>query len=165
MRRIRQTDNVVKGPLPSSAAATARFAAQREKDTQPELLLRSALHRRGLRYRLHRRPLPDLRRIVDIVFSAPKVAVDVRGCFWHLCPEHRSLPQSNAAWWGAKLARNAERDRETEAALRSAGWLVIVVWEHEDPEIAAERVEACVRARRADGLSGHSSVCDSLSQC
>jgi DNA mismatch endonuclease, patch repair protein len=126
---------------------SARFAAQRERDTQPELLLRRALHRRGLRYRLHRRPLSHLRRTVDIVFPASKVAVDVRGCFWHVCPEHCSFPQSNAAWWAEKLTRNVERDRETETALQSAGWFVIVIWEHEDPELAAERVEASVRSR------------------
>lgn len=82
------------------------------------------------------------------MFPGPKVAVDVRGCFWHACPEHRSLPKANAAWWEAKLARNVERDRETEAALRAEGWCVVVVWEHEDPQLAAERVEACVRSRR-----------------
>jgi DNA mismatch endonuclease (patch repair protein) len=134
--------------------ASARFAAQREKDTQPELLLRRALYRRGLRYRLHRRLLPHLHRAVDIVFPASKVAVDVRGCFWHACPEHRSFPQSNAAWWAAKLARNVERDEETETALRSAGWAVLVVWEHEDPELAAQRVETCVRSRKADVVPG-----------
>lgn len=149
---VRQTDPVAARPLPSSKQASARFVAQREQDTQPELLLRSALHRRGLRYRLHRRPLTHLRRTVDIVFPALKVAVDVRGCFWHVCPEHCSFPRSNTAWWAAKLARNVERDRETEAELISAGWSMVIVWEHEDPEEAADRVEACVRSRRGGGL-------------
>jgi DNA mismatch endonuclease (patch repair protein) len=145
---MRQTTRVAAKPVPSSALASARFVAQREKDTQPELLLRSALHRRGLRFRVHRKILPHLRRTVDIVFPGPKVAVDVRGCFWHACPEHRSLPRSNAAWWEAKLARNVERDHETEAELRSAGWRVVVVWEHEDAQVAAERIEAFIRDRQ-----------------
>jgi G:T-mismatch repair DNA endonuclease (very short patch repair protein) len=85
------------------------------------------------------------------MFPVAKVAVDVRGCFWHACPAHRSFPHSNAAWWAAKLARNVERDEETERELTAAGWAVVVVWEHEDPELAAERVEACVRSRRAGG--------------
>ncbi len=155
MPQVRQTDRVAVRPVPSSAVASARFVAQREKDTKPELRLRRALHRRGLRYRLHRRPLPHLRRTVDIVFPAVKVAVDVRGCFWHVCPEHQSFPQSNADWWAAKLARNVERDQETEAALRSAGWAVLIVWEHEDPELAAQRVETCVRSRRAGAVPRH----------
>jgi DNA mismatch endonuclease (patch repair protein) len=149
---VRQTNPVAARPLPSSELASARFVAQREKDTQPELLLRSALHRRGLRYRLHRRPLSHIRRTVDIVFPGLKVAVDVRGCFWHVCPEHCSFPQSNSSWWATKLARNVERDEETESELLSAGWSVVVVWEHEDPELAADRVEACVRSCRDGGM-------------
>ena len=122
--------------------------AQREKDTKPEVQLRRALHRRGLRFRLHRKVLPQHRRTIDIVFPGPKVAVDVRGCFWHVCPEHRSFPQSNAQWWKAKLTRNVQRDDETVAELISAGWDVIVVWEHEDMDLVAERIEACVRSRK-----------------
>ena len=53
------------------------------RDTAPELALRRVLHRRGLRYRVHRRPLPDLARQADIVFPGAKVAVFVDGCFWH----------------------------------------------------------------------------------
>jgi DNA mismatch endonuclease (patch repair protein) len=121
---------------------------QARADTHPELALRQELHRRGLRYRLHRQVLPGLRRNLDIVFTSARVAVEVRGCFWHRCPLHQSAPKSNAEWWAGKLARNVERDRETALRLAEAGWLLVEVWEHEDPSEAARRVEAAVRIRR-----------------
>lgn len=123
---------------------------QRTRDTAPEIALRKALHRLGLRFRVQQRPLQSLRRTVDIVFRPAKVAVEVRGCFWHACPQHGSRPKSNASWWDAKLSRNQQRDRETAAYLEAAGWVLVVVWEHDDPEAAAERVAEIVRARRGN---------------
>jgi DNA mismatch endonuclease (patch repair protein) len=126
------------------------MSRQRSRDTTPERVLRSLLHRRGLRYRLHRRPVPGLRRQADLVFAGPRVAVFVDGCFWHSCPDHATSPKSNGAWWAAKLAGNVERDRDTDRRLAEAGWTVVRVWEHEDPARAAERVAAAVKtsARR-----------------
>lgn len=122
---------------------------QKTKDTKPEMALRRALRARGLvGYRKHYRALPDLRRTVDVAFVGARVAVDVRGCRWHLCPDHPRRGTANAAWWEEKLARNVERDRDTEKRLTEAGWLVLVVWEHEDPDAAAERVLEAVEARR-----------------
>lgn len=132
-------------PAPSSAAAERRMKCQARKDTAVELALRHALHRRGLRYRLQVSPLPGLRRRVDIAFPGPRVVVDVRGCFWHCCPQHGTRVSSNADWWVAKLRRNVERDADTERRLGDAGWQVIVVWEHDDPEDAAQRIIAVVR--------------------
>lgn len=63
--------------------------------------------------------------------------------FWHCCPQHRSAPRANDAWWATKLARNVERDLETETELQRQGWIVVVVWDHEDPEAAADRVTGC----------------------
>jgi DNA mismatch endonuclease (patch repair protein) len=74
--------------------------------------------------------------------------VFVDGCFWHSCPEHGTTPATNTDYWGPKLARNTERDRETDQALANAGWLSVRVWEHEDPNEAAERVAKLVRERR-----------------
>jgi DNA mismatch endonuclease (patch repair protein) len=122
--------------------------AQRARDTQPELALRRHLHAIGLRYRVDRAPLHGLRRRADIVFGPARVAVYVDGCFWHGCPDHGTRPQSNAAWWAEKLRRNRERDAETDAALRAAGWLPMRFWEHEAPERAARTVLAAVSARR-----------------
>ena len=133
----------------SSSSASGRMARQATRDTLPELRLRKELHRRGLRYRVHARPLASSsRRVVDIAFVRERVAVDVRGCFWHACPDHASWPASNAAWWEAKLLTNQRRDAETQRLLESDGWLVVVVWEHEDALEAADRVEQAVRSRR-----------------
>lgn len=122
---------------------------QRSKDTAPEVRLRRALHRLGLRYRLHVPLLPGVRRTADIVFGPARVVVDVRGCFWHACPEHGGRPTQNAEWWHSKLGRNVQRDEETAALLQAAGWHVMVVWEHEDVDTAADRVATTVRRRRA----------------
>jgi DNA mismatch endonuclease, patch repair protein len=109
-------------------------------NTKPEMLLRSALHARGLRFRLHRRDLPGC---PDIIFPASKTAVFVDGCFWHGCPVHSTKPKSNGPFWKDKLRKNKERDREVGTLLRADGWTVMRWWEHEiEHDIA--RVVACV---------------------
>lgn len=118
---------------------------QRTRDTSPELALRSAVHARGLRYRVDARPISTLRRKADLVFSAARVAVFVDGCFWHNCPDHGRIPTANADWWTSKLARTHARDIQTTAELERAGWTVVRVWEHEDVEQASKRVIAAVR--------------------
>lgn len=121
----------------------------RKFNTRPEAAVRSALHRRGLRFRKHDRPLATLDCAADIVFRREKLAVFIDGCYWHGCPEHGTQPTTNATYWTAKLARNVERDRRNDAALRGAGWLVLRAWEHEDPNAVAERVHEVVMERRA----------------
>jgi len=133
-------------PGASSQAASRRLKRQRQRDTKPELALRRELHRRGLRYRIEM-PVVDRRRRHDIVFSSAKVVVDVRGCFWHGCPDHGTLPKANAEWWRAKLAANRERDLDTESRLSEAGWSFIVVWEHDEPVATADLVESTVHHR------------------
>lgn len=118
------------------------------RDTQPEIALRSELHRRGFRFRVDRAPLQGLRSRADIVFGPAQVAVYVDGCFWHSCPEHGTRPKANAEWWERKLARNQERDTSTGRILQENGWEVVRIWEHEDPIEAADRVEIAVRQRR-----------------
>ncbi|WP_375475859.1 very short patch repair endonuclease [uncultured Jatrophihabitans sp.] len=122
--------------------------ANRSRDTGPELALRRLLHARGLRYRVCVRPLPGRRHQADIVFRRARVAVEVRGCFWHGCPQHYRAPASNSTYWQAKAERNMARDCAAEQALTAAGWQLIVVWEHEDAADAAERVATVVRDRR-----------------
>src|SRR6478736_5875938 len=117
------------------------------RDTLPELAIRSELHRRGLRFRVDRPPVPGLRSRADIVFGPARVAVYIDGCFWHSCPEHGTKPKANADWWEQKLRRNQERDAETDRALREHGWEVVRIWEHEDPVEAAAGVEVTVRER------------------
>jgi DNA mismatch endonuclease (patch repair protein) len=118
----------------------------RRRDTKAELLVRSAVHRRGLRYRIDRSPLPGMRRRADLVFPSSRVAVFVDGCFWHGCPEHGTMPKNNRAWWEEKLAGNQRRDRDTDIRLQEAGWTVVRAWEHEDPEDVAQRVVRAVRS-------------------
>lgn len=117
-----------------------------QRDTVPELAIRSELHRRGFRFRVDRTPIPGLRSRADIVFGPARVAVYVDGCFWHSCPEHGTRPKANAEWWGRKLSRNQERDRETDRLLREHGWRVVRVWEHEDPVEAADKVVAAIES-------------------
>ncbi len=133
----------------SSPEALARMKRQVRRDTRPELALRKHLHAAGLRYRVDFKPLPDMRRKADIVFTRAKVAVYVHGCFWHRCPLHATRPKSNAAWWEEKLSRNVERDADTRQQLEAAGWVVVEVWEHEAPKDAARRVQDVVADRRA----------------
>ena len=122
--------------------------SNRSRDTAPELALRRRLHAAGLRYRVCARPLPDVRRTVDVVFRSAKVAVEVRGCFWHGCPLHYKRPTTNDSYWAAKAARNIARDADTERRLVAAGWILIVVWEHENVDYAAKTIVEVVSTRR-----------------
>lgn len=132
------------GSWASSAAVRASMQGNRNKDTKPELRLRSLLHKRGLRYRVAARPLPELRRTADVLFPKMKIAVFVDGCYWHGCPEHLRASSKNAQFWRTKIEGNQSRDAETDRLLRDAGWTVIRVWEHEDPVEASARVSDAV---------------------
>ncbi|MFG2182101.1 very short patch repair endonuclease [Streptomyces abikoensis] len=145
-------------PLPAdskacSASVRAVMRANRGKDTGPELALRKLLYQRGLRYRVDARPIPEIRRRADLVFPGARVAVFVDGCFWHGCPEHYRPATRNAEFWRDKIEGNRIRDVETTKALRSVGWAVIRVWEHEVPESAAELIAHEVQARRTGARS------------
>lgn len=128
--------------------------ANRRSNTKPEVALRSRLHKRGYRFRkdlLLRLP-EGVKVRPDIVFTARKVAVFVDGCFWHVCPEHGRQPTTNEWYWTPKLERNMSRDRQANAALSSAGWQVVRIWEHEPVEAA---LDAVVKA--LDPSGGHAS--------
>ncbi|WP_083233320.1 very short patch repair endonuclease [Planctopirus hydrillae] len=102
----------------------------RNRDTKPELIVRSLLHRMGYRFRLHRKDLPGK---PDIVLPKYRTVIFVHGCFWHRHHNCRyaSTPQSHTAFWNAKFATTIERDREVRRQLRKLAWHVIVVWECE----------------------------------
>lgn len=117
-----------------------RMAATRGKNNPRERAIRSALHHKGLRFRLHRRLLPNKNRTADIVFPRHKVAVFIDGCFWHGCPIHGTWPKKNAMWWRDKINQNLARDRDTDASLRQLGWRVVRIWEHEPIEVAVARI-------------------------
>lgn len=113
------------------------------KNSSAEMNLRSALHARGLRYRLHRRVEGVS---VDILFPGPKVAVFVDGCFWHNCPRHGTTPKTNREYWLPKLEENRRRDERQNDTLRQAGWHVIRVWEHDCKPPSDDLIDAIVEA-------------------
>jgi DNA mismatch endonuclease (patch repair protein) len=124
------------------------------RDTPPELRVRSLLHRNGYRFRVDLSPVSATRSRADIVFARLKVAVYVDGCFWHACPLHGTWPKANADWWRSKIESNWIRDRKTDAALRASGWLVVRIWEHDEPVDALSMITAALQTRSArfDGV-------------
>jgi DNA mismatch endonuclease (patch repair protein) len=102
----------------------------RSKDTKPERILRSALHKQGYRFRIHRKDLPGK---PDIVLAKYQTVIFVHGCFWHYhssCREGR-IPNTNSKFWKEKLSKTVERDKRHQKALRDLGWQVMVFWECE----------------------------------
>jgi DNA mismatch endonuclease, patch repair protein len=136
------------GSWASTETVHRQMQANRSRDTRPERVLRSQVHRLGLRYRVATRPLPKLRRTADLVFTRAQVAVFLDGCFWHGCPDHYRPSRRNEAFWQEKIAANRGRDAETDGLLREAGWTVVRVWEHENPKTAAGRIAEVVLAQR-----------------
>jgi DNA mismatch endonuclease, patch repair protein len=67
----------------------------------------------------------------DFVFPKQRVAIFVDGCFWHGCLKHSKPPQSNQSYWRPKMLRNKRRDVLVTRTLRSQGWRVLRIWEHE----------------------------------
>lgn len=133
---------------PSSAEARKRMQSVRQKNTSAESALRRELHARGLRYRIHVPVLSKPRRIADVAFTGLRVAVFVDGCFWHGCPVHATWPKQNAEFWRAKIEANIARDSDTDERLRADGWMVIRIWAHEEPEVAAERIARIIKRQR-----------------
>lgn len=106
------------------------MTAVRSRDTGPEMVVRSLVHRLGFRFRLHRKDLPGK---PDLVLPRHRKIILVHGCFWHQhpgCPR-ATMPQTRRDFWESKLARNRERDQAVQNALEQAGWRVLIVWECE----------------------------------
>jgi len=133
---------------PASPGTRRRMLATAGKDNAMERSVRSALHLRGLRFRVHV-PVPQTRRTIDIAFTRARVAVFIDGCFWHGCPLHGTAPKKNDVWWREKLAANRQRDQDTVERLTRLGWAVMRIWEHEKIDTAASQIEERVRARLA----------------
>lgn len=106
------------------------MALVKSKHTKPEIMLRSALHKKGYRFRLHRKDLPGK---PDIVIPKYNTVIMVNGCFWHQHTGCRkaTIPKQNQKFWADKLERNVCRDIEIKTQLEKLGWKVIVVWECE----------------------------------
>jgi DNA mismatch endonuclease (patch repair protein) len=82
----------------------------------------------------------------DFIFPKHRLAVFVDGCFWHSCPEHKTHPANNKAFWKAKLARNKARDKLVTRTLKSKGWSVLRVWQHELLRIHEKRLLRRIQA-------------------
>jgi DNA mismatch endonuclease (patch repair protein) len=103
------------------------MSAIRDRNTKPELVVRRALHRLGLRFRLHDRRLPGR---PDLVFPKHRAVVFVHGCFWHHHDCHLfKWPQTRSEFWRGKIKRNVQNDEAALSQLRAGGWRVAVVWE------------------------------------
>lgn len=102
----------------------------RNRDTRPEKVVRSIVHRLGYRYRLYKKELPGK---PDLVLVRHRKIIDVHGCFFHMhhCKHGRVVPATNKKFWKTKRLSNVTRDRKNLAALRRAGWRVIIIWECE----------------------------------
>lgn len=113
-----------------SPARSKNMRAVRSKNTSPEVLVRKALHRRGLRFRLHRKDLPGT---PDITLSKLKLVIFVHGCFWHQHPECKraTIPTTNREFWQKKFRSNLDRDEAARNALELNGWHVATIWECE----------------------------------
>ena len=139
---------MVSRATPSSPEASRRMARVRQRGTDLEIELRKALYALGLRYRLQVPLLSKPRRVADIAFLGPRVAVFVDGCFWHGCPLHATWPKENAEFWRAKIEANRARDTDTDRRLGELGWEVVRIWAHESPADAARRVSKIVERRK-----------------
>ncbi len=120
----------------------------RSRDTKPELLVRSLLHRNGFRFRLHRRDLPGT---PDIVLPKYKTVILVHGCFWHRHAKCRYsyTPKSRVAFWRNRFSANVARDKLIRPKSRRLGWRVLIAWECEtrSPEKLALRLSRQIRAQ------------------
>ena len=112
----------------SKQQRSRNMAAVSAKNTKPELRVRSFLHRRGLRFRLHRKELPGS---PDIVLVAQRIALFVHGCFWHChdCMHGQQTPTTHAEFWKSKRDATVVRDLRNRRGLQDLGWNVVTIWE------------------------------------
>lgn len=141
-----------------SATRSRVMARVQNRNTGPELILRRALHSRGLRYKLHDPALPGR---PDLVFPRFGAVCFVHGCFWHRHEGCRrtTTPATNRSFWEQKFALNVRRDRKNRNALFEAGWRVGVIWEcalrpKERTEDVALSVERWLKGQRREFIAG-----------
>lgn len=117
------------------------------RNTKPELMVRSLLHARGFRFRIHRKDLPGK---PDIVLPKYKAIIFIHGCFWHGHQNCRlfRLPASRTEFWEAKISRNQENDIKAMHLLLDSGWRICTIWEcairrsRKDPALLMEMLTA-----------------------
>jgi DNA mismatch endonuclease (patch repair protein) len=129
------------------------MAAIKGKDTKPEIVVRSVLHKLGYRFSVHRKDLPGN---PDIVLTKYNAAILVHGCFWHQHSSKRCklarLPKSRLEYWRPKLEGNRQRDERAQRALRAKGWRTLTIWECQlrDTDALIQRLVAFL----GDGIEG-----------
>jgi len=111
----------------------------KSKNTKPEMIVRSLLHRKGYRFRLNGKVSKKLHSEgvlpgkPDIVLAKYKTVIFVHGCFWHRhegC-KRCTIPNQNSEYWNEKFRKNVERDKKVKKALEKLNWKVLIVWECE----------------------------------
>jgi DNA mismatch endonuclease, patch repair protein len=134
-----------------SATRSRMMSGIREKNTTPEIAVRSGLYARGLRYDLHRKDLPGK---PDLAIKRCKTVVFVHGCFWH---QHEcrlfKWPKSNAEFWRKKIEGNCVRDQRDIALLLQLGWRVLIIWECAIKNQSPEKIKIMLD-RAADWIRG-----------
>lgn len=130
----------------TQAERSALMSRIRSKDTKPELVVRSILHRLGFRFRLHRKDLPGR---PDIVLPRHRKIILVQGCFWHghTC-KLASKPKSNQSYWSPKIETNRARDARNLNMLIQQGWTVMELWECEIRKVdgLTEKIESFMQS-------------------
>jgi len=118
----------IRSPKPSFDSTSKVMSANKAKDTKPEISLRKALWKEGIRgYRLNWKKAPGR---PDIAFPGKKIAIFINGCYWHRCPKcDLPLPKSNTQFWKDKFDKNISRDKKKNKELLDLGWDVLVFWE------------------------------------
>lgn len=111
----------------SKDVRSKNMSAVKGKNTKPEMMIRSLLHKNGFRFRLHDKALPGN---PDIILKKYRAVIFVHGCFWHLHGCRKSnIPENNREFWHVKLNANKERDQLNIRELNKLNWRVLVIWE------------------------------------
>lgn len=129
-----------RAPIPKKELTSKIMSSIRGKNTKPEILLRKALWKAGLRgYRLHWKKAPGR---PDICFPKRKLAIFIHGCYWHRCPHCKlSMPKTHKKFWKEKFKRNKERDKRKLRALQKKAWNILVLWECQ----VTKNISECVK--------------------
>lgn len=123
----------IRSRAPRASSPKVRRVMQNNtgRETKPEKILRKYLRQSGFRFHSNVKPMSDLNIKADIVFKKQRLCIFIDGCFWHGCPNHFKIPNTNSSWWREKIMDNRMRDMRQTKLLRRNNWKVIRFWEHQ----------------------------------